>query len=329
MATLRIVLVGLGEIGQAIGRAVLGLGATIVGAVDPAPDKMGRDLGELLGQPAGAVKVQPAIENVAANARGALAILATRSNLKDTFGQIKALSELGMSVLSTCEELSFPYASEPELAAEVDRLARQHGVAVLGTGINPGFLMDTLPLTLSAMCQEVRQISVRRVIDAARRRGSFQRKVGVGLSLPEFEKQIQGAQISGHVGLEQSIRLVASALGWHLDSVVAEAPTPVVSGDSIGGLRQQATGIRGGRPVIQLVFEAYAGAEDLDSIEIDGVPPIHTTIRPGVHGDLGTVAVVVNCIPRLLQSPPGLHTMADFALACYSPRLSDPRSPTS
>lgn len=316
---LRVLILGLGEMGQAIARGVLARGANIVAAVDPAPDKAGRDLGELLGQRATGAKIQPSIEAALAGVKADLAILATRSYLKDTFPDIKALVEAHLPVLSTCEELSYPYLSAPELAAEVDRLAQLHGVPVLGTGINPGFLMDALPLVLTTACQEVRRITVQRTLDASRRRQAFQKKVGVGLPLAEFQRQLKSGQIGGHVGLEQSIALLASALGWKLDSVQAGAPEPVAPGGTARGLRQEATGAISGQTVVRLVFEAYSGAEEVDSVQIDGVPPINMTIKPGVHGDLGTVAVVANCIPWLLKAPSGLHTMADLVQAHFTP----------
>ncbi len=319
MPTVSVVTVGLGEMGQAIARGVLARGATVVAAVDPAPDKAGKDLGAVLGLPATGVRVQPAIGPALAGVHADMAILSTRSYLKDTFPDIKVLVEAHLPVLSTCEELSHPYLSAPALAAEVARLGKLHGVPVLGTGINPGFLMDALPLVLTIACQEVRHITVRRTLDASRRRRAFQKKVGVGLPLAEFGEQMKSGQIGGHVGLEQSIALLASSLGWRLDSITAEPPSAVVSAGQALGLRQQAVGAANGQTRVRLIFEAYAGAEEADSVEIDGIPPVNMTIRPGVHGDLGTVAVVCNCIPWLLKAPPGLHTMADMVQAHFTP----------
>ncbi|MBI2917629.1 MAG: dihydrodipicolinate reductase [Chloroflexi bacterium] len=319
MPSLKVIIVGLGEMGQAIARGVLARGATIMGAVDPAPDKAGVDLGGLLDQPVLGVPVRPTIEAALAGLQADLAILATRSYLKDTFPQIAALVEAHLPVLSTCEELCYPYLSAPELAAEVDRLGMVHGVAVLGTGINPGFLMDALPMVLTTACQEVKSVTVRRTLDASRRRLAFLKKVGAGLPLAEFKRQMKSGQIGGHVGLEQSIALLASALGWRLDSINAGAPLPVESTGTALGLRQEATGTSGGQVRVRLVFEAYAGAQEADSVDIDGVPPIKMTIAPGVHGDLGTVAVMANCIPWLLKAPPGLHTMADLVQAHFAP----------
>ncbi|MFQ6053617.1 MAG: hypothetical protein ACE5OO_05240, partial [Candidatus Bathyarchaeia archaeon] len=217
-------------------------------------------------------------------------------------------------------------------AEKLDRLARERGCTILGTGINPGFLMDTLPIVLTGVCTRVDEIHITRKMDAATRRIPFQVKIGAGLTVEEFRRKIEGHEITGHVGLEQSIRMIADALRWELDEIRVDAIEPVVldrdvASDAIevpkghnAGLRQRAYGIRGGKTVITMDFQAYIGAEEeFDSITIKGEPPINEKISPCVHGDYGTIAIAANMIPAVLNAAPGLKTMKDLSLPHATP----------
>jgi len=327
MEKTRLVLYGVGAIGSSIAKFLLEKeGIEIVGAIDVAKDKVGRDLGELLqtGKRVGVV-VSDDPKKVLSKACANVVIHSTGSYLKDVYPQIAPLAEYGVNVISTCEELSYPFVTEPELAKKLDALGIRYGVTFLGTGINPGFLMDTLVIMLTGVCQKVNKIKVERVMNAAKRRVPFQKKVGAGLSVIEFKKKIEEKAITGHVGLEQSIGMVASALCWELDKIEADPVEPVIATENVAsesikvkkgdvaGLRQQARGVMKRKDVITLDFQAYVGAkEEYDSITIDGVPPIHQKIAPCVHGDLATVAVVVNSIPKVMNAAPGLVTMKDM-----------------
>jgi len=326
---LRVVLYGVGAMGGRIAKLLLGKdGVEVVGAVDAAPEKAGRDLGEVLGLVKRmGVKVSDDPEAVFSEVRADVVVHATTSFLKDVYPQIAKVLEHGVNVVSTCEELVYPYVAEPELARKLDKLAKDHGVTVLGTGINPGFLMDTLPITLTAVCQKVKGIKVTRVMNAATRRAPFQKKIGAGLTVDDFRQRMEKGEITGHVGLEQSIAMIADALGWKLDKIEADPAEPVmaekgvesdvvrVEAGRVAGLRQRARGVRDGREVVTLDFQAYIGAEEEhDSITIEGTPNIHEKISPCVHGDLGTAAIVVNSIPKVLNAPPGLATMKDLSL---------------
>jgi len=322
-----VVLYGLGAIGSNVAKFLLEKeGIEIVGAIDVAKDKVGKDLGEVLqtGKRVGVV-VSDDYKKVFSKACANIVIHATSSYLKDVYPQIAPLAEYGVNVISTCEELSYPFIAEPELAKKLEVLGIKYGVTFLGTGINPGYLMDTLVIALTGVCQKVNKIKVERVMNAAKRRVPFQRKVGAGLSISEFKKKIEEKTITGHVGLEQSIGMIASALCWKLDKIEVDPVEPVIAtknvaseavkvkkGD-VAGLRQQARGVMKRKNVITLDFQAYIGAkEEYDSITIDGVPPIRQKITPCVHGDLATVAVIVNSIPKVMNAAPGLATMKDL-----------------
>jgi hypothetical protein len=325
---IRVALYGVGAIGTLIAKFLLEKqGMEIVGAVDIAKDKVGKDLGEVagIGKKLG-IKVSDDVDAVLSTANADITIHATSSYLKDTYPQIASIVKHGVDVVSTCEELVYPYLTEPKLARKLDELAKKHNVTVLGTGINPGFLMDTLVITLTAPCQKVEKVQASRVINAATRRVPFQKKIGAGLTVEEFQDKIKKREITGHVGLEQSIAMIADALAWKLDRIVAEPVEPVITekpvdnstikvqAGRVAGLRQRAKGILKNREVITLDFQAYMGAEEYDAITIEGVPTIKQRIQPCIHGDIGTVAMVVNSIPKVIVAPAGLLMMKDVLL---------------
>ena len=187
--------------------------------------------------------------------------------------------------------------------------------------------MDTLAIVLTGICQDIKWIEVRRVMDASTRRIPFQKKIGAGLSVAEFKDKITTKLITGHVGLKQSIGMIADALGWNLQSIEVKAAEPVIAEKTIdtgavnvnpgdaAGLKQTAIGIKDGKPAIVLKFQAYLGSEEeYDSITIIGTPEIHQKISPCIHGDIGTAAIIANSIPKVLNAPPGLVTMKDLPI---------------
>jgi len=326
---IKVILIGLGPIGRQIAKGILEKkGMRIVGAVDIAEDIVGKDLGELLelGKPLGVVVTNDA-ERLISRVKADIAIIATKSYLKDVYPQIALCIKASINVISTCEELSYPYYKYPELSSEIDELAKKHGVTVLGTGINPGYLMDTLPITLTGACQKVKSIKVTRMMNSSKRRISYQKKIGTGLSPEEFRGMIDEGKIRVHVGLVESIAMIAATLGWKLDEIKEFPPEPVlaereittsytiVKPGHVAGLKSVAHGIRDGKPVIVLEFISHAAVEEeYDAVSIDGAPEIHEKIVGGVHGDLGTVAVIINMIPKVLNAKPGLVTMKDLPL---------------
>jgi len=322
----KIILYGIGAMGKLIAKTLLTKkGVRIVGVVDVAEGVIGKDLGEVIGleKPLGVIVQNPDL--VTPKLKADLVIHATTSLLKDTYPQIKRCIEAGMDVISTCEELSYPYYKHPSLAEAIDALARSRSVTVLGTGINPGYLMDTLPITLTGPCQVVRRIEVKRVMNSAKRRIPYQHKIGTGLSPEVFKDKLKTGEISGHVGLQESVAMIASVLGWKLNCIEETTPEPVVATAEVEtplgivkpgqviGLRNMARGIRNGVDVIVLEFISYAGAvEEYDAVSIDGEPRIEQRITGGVHGDIGTVGMVINAIPKVLKAKPGLVTMKDL-----------------
>lgn len=324
---IKAVLFGVGPLGVAIAKGMLEKkGMRMVGAVDISKDLVGKDLGEVLklGKTLG-VTVTDDGQGLLSKAKPDLAIIATKSSVKGIYPELTTCINAGVDVVSTCEELSYPYYKEPKLSAEIDELAKKHKVAVLGTGINPGYLMDALPIMLTGPCLHVDSIKVTRMMDSSKRRIPFQKKIGTGLSPEQFEKNIREKVITGHVGLVESIAHIAAARGWTLDSITEFPPEPVITKKEIktpyttirpgyvAGLKSVAHGIKGGKPIIVLEFVANALVqEEYDAVLIEGVPNVNQKIIGGVHGDIGTVAVVLNMIPKVLNAAPGLVTMKDL-----------------
>ena len=207
-------------------------------------------------------------------------------------------------------------------------MAKKVKVAVLGTGVNPGFTMDALPIALTAVCERVDAIHVDRVQDAARRRLPFQQKIGAGLTLAEFQERVEAGTVR-HVGLTESIAMIADAMGWRLDRITDEilpkmADTAVssefltVPAGRVRGIIQDGVGFVNGEPAITLHMEAYLGApESYDAVRVTGSPPIYSRIEGGVHGDVATASITVNSIPAVLAAKPGLHTMRSLRLPSY------------
>jgi len=329
MKEVRVVLYGVGAVGSLIAKSLLEKkGIKIVGAIDVAKNKVSKDLGEVLGlNKELGITISSDVDAVLSATKPDIAIHATSSYLKDTYPQIVSIVKHGVNVISTCEELSYPHYSAPKIAKELDRLAKKYDVTVLGTGINPGFLMDTLVITLAAACQKIEKIEAARVMNAATRRLPFQKKIGAGLTTEEFKQKIERGEITGHVGLEQSIAMIADALAWKLDEIKADPVEPAlakepvksdfikVEAGKVAGLRQRAKGMMKGKEVIVLDFQAYIGAEEeYDAITITGIPKVKQKIQPCVHGDAGTVAIIINSIPKVLKAPAGLLTMKDLPI---------------
>jgi 4-hydroxy-tetrahydrodipicolinate reductase len=322
--------IGLGPIGAAVVNQVAKRkGLAIVGAVDIDPAKAGRDLGDVcaVGRKL-KVKVGNDIAATIKSSRPDVAVLCTSSSLKRVVPEFEAVLKMKVPIVSTTEELAYPVKSNAASAKKIDALAKRSRVAVLGTGVNPGFVMDALPIALTGVCESVTAIDVDRVQDASIRRLPFQQKIGAGLTREEFQARVDDASVR-HVGLAESITMIADALGWKLDRVTDEiqprmAATSVsskfltVPAGRVCGIIQDGVGYRKGVPVIKLHMEAYLGApESYDAVRITGNPPLQMKLAGGVHGDVATASITVNSIPKVLQAPPGLRTMRDMTLPSF------------
>jgi len=324
---IRVVVLGLGVIGGNITKELLAKkNVKLVGVIDIDPKKVGKDVGEVLGlTKLIGVKISDKPQEVFKKAKAQAVVHTTSSSLIKVFPELKECMRAGLNVISTCEELSFPFKRHAALSKKIDALAKKYKVTVVGTGINPGFLMDTLPLTLTGPCLEVNSITVTRMMNSARRRIPFQKKVGTGLSAEEFKNNIEQKIITGHVGLLESINMIANALGWRLQETREFPPEPVIAQNAVQtglgevlpgkvlGLKSVAYGKINGQEVIRLNFIAYAGIEEeYDAIIIKGRPDIHQKILGGINGDIGTIAMTINTIPKAINALPGLLAMKDL-----------------
>jgi len=317
--TVQIAIVGLGAIGREVLKAVRARpGLTLISVADPA--WVGRDAGEVAEVGPCGVKV---VADVAeAIARADVALVLTGSGVADVMPIVEAAAANGVDVVSTCEDLAYGDFATPALARQLDARARAAGITVVGTGVNPGFVMDRLPLTLAAACVSVQRVQVTRVVDAAQRRLPLRAKVGAGLTPDDFQAGVAARQL-GHRGLPESCALVALGLGWRLDEVrstidaVVEPREGIATG-RVAGLRQSAVGLRGGESVVRLDLEMSIAAPDPhDRIVIEGDPPLDVLVRGGTHGDRGTVGTVLSAIPAVVAATPGLKTVLDLALVGY------------
>jgi hypothetical protein len=332
MAKIRVVHFGLGPIGAAIVKqAATRPGFAIVGAIDIDAAKVGRDLAEVVGLPKRlGVKVSSDALKTLKAAKPDVVVLCTSSSIKKVMPQVETILKSRTAIVSTTEELSYPGYTHIRQARQIHAMAKKAKVAVLGTGVNPGFAMDALPIALTAVCERVDRILVSRVQDARIRRLPFQQKIGAGLTTEQFQKKVDDGSVR-HVGLTESIAMIADAMGWHLDritddiqpkiaSVTISSEYLAVDPGYVCGIIQDGVGYRDGEPIIRLHMEAYLGApESYDSVEIDGSPRISQKITGGIHGDVATASIVINSIPAVLHAPPGLHTMRDLALPAFYP----------
>ena len=326
---IRVIQYGLGPIGSAVARHITERSSLkLVGGVDIDPAKTGRDMDEVVGleQPPG-FKVAKTLAEALANAEADV-VLHTTSSCFDLFeSQITEILNAGLDVVSTAEELSFPWLAHPKEAARIDEAAKKAGKTALGTGVNPGFLMDSLPLNLTAICQRVDRIDVTRSQNASVRRGPFQAKIGSGMTVEQFENKVDTGRM-GHVGLPESMGMVFHTLGRKLaryeDSIEPVVADSLIQTDfftvqpgQVRGLKQVARGFTDAGEFMTLTFiAALEEPLDQDTVKISGKPDLEVILK-GTNGDIATVAMAVNAIKRVKEASPGLVTMPDLPIVTF------------
>jgi len=327
---IRVMHVGLGPIGAGVARQLAERkGFRLVGAADIDPIKIDRDLGEVAGIGRTLrVKVSGDVKKAIKASKPDVIVLCTSSSLKRVTPQIEEILRLKVPIVSTTEELAYPTKGNLKYARSIHQLAKKSRVAVLGTGVNPGFVMDALPIALTGVCERVESVRVDRVQDARIRRLPFQQKIGAGLTREQFQKKVADGSVR-HVGLAESISMIADAFGWKLDritdDILPKMATETVASEYLAvdpgfvcGIVQDGVGFCGGAPVITLHMEAYLGApESYDAVQIEGSPALAMKLAGGVHGDIATASIVVNSLPKILEVAPGLHTMRDMPLPSF------------
>jgi len=274
-------------------------------------------------------RVWGSLEELLAHGRPQVVFHTSVSRFKDAFAQIEPMARRGISVVSSCEEMLFPALCEPELVAQLDRVCRKAGARVVGTGVNPGFVMDVLPVCLTGVSRTVRAVHVQRVVNASTRRAPLQRKIGSGLPPEEFRRRFKQGK-AGHAGLKESLALIAHCLGWKAKNLVETGDAIVADHDmrtqflevkkgQTCGLHQHARATVDGKVRLTLDLKMFLDAPNPhDAVQIEGEPPLDVVINGGVAGDHATVAALVNTAPRLLKAPPGLLLVTDLPV----PRLA-------
>ncbi len=329
MKSIKVIQIGMGPLGVKIAEFISQRkGLETVGAVDKSADLIGKRLSELNDKLSNEIVISGELSSVVERSNPDVALLTTVSDMVRVTPQIMEIADMGIPVVSTCEELSYPWDCAPELAERINKAAGKTNVAVVGTGVNPGFLMDSLPTFLTSVCQDVQSISINRFQNAAFRRLPFQQKIGAGLSLEDFEIKKRKGTLR-HVGLTESMQFIASKLGWELDAT-EDIISPVIAQEDIVtesmniergnamGVCQVGKGWVNGEQKITLTFQAAVGEpESYDEVLVKGYPNISSKIEGGINGDVATCAITINAVGQILKAKPGLRTMGDLPLTCY------------
>lgn len=324
------VIFGVGPIGKSISEIALEKDfLDLVGAIDIAPEKTGKDLGEVmeLGKNIG-VQITDDTEAVLSETDPEIVLHATGTYLDQVYPQLVKCMEEGANIISTCETLAYPWYRYPDLAVKIDEKARKENVSVLGTGVNPGFRFDSLLAFLTTPCAKVSRIEAKLYLDAGERRRSFQEKIGLGISPKTFNNKMSEGEITGHTGYAESLLLTTSAIGIELDDV-EEKQEPIIAEESlkteffeikpgkVSGIRGYCKGLRNDREFIRVELVAAANIDGYEEIKIEGKPSIIWRNEPEIPGDIATASVVVNMIPKLRKADLGLVTMKDITLPSF------------
>ncbi len=329
--TVKVVIWGFGAMGSGMARMMLKKnGFQIVGICDRNPEIVGKSMYEVLAFPKAAkdVIIQPNIENVVKKGECDIVILATDSFTKKAYPKIEWLIRQGVDVISTAEEMSYPKACEPELSEKINQLAKEYGVTVLGTGVNPGMMMDLLVVTLTGVMESVDHIEVSRINSLSPFGKTVMEEQGVGLTSKVFNHKMKEGELAGHVGFKESVGLISEALGLHvtefkqtmapiITQIDRKSPFGFAAKGDVAGVDMNAIAYVDGKPMLELhhpqqIEPESAGVSTGDYINIIGSPQIHMTIKPEVDGGIGTIAICVNMIPHVINARPGLKTMIDL-----------------
>lgn len=325
---------GFGAMGSGMARMLLKKeGVEISGVCDMHPQRIGKSIFTLLGIDKGdhpEVLIRGSIEEALDSVQKPdLALLATDSFTKGAFDKIMLMVSRGVNVISTAEEMAYPRAGEPELAARIDEAARENGVTVLGTGINPGLIMDLLVVVMTGACIDIDHITAKRVNSLSPFGPAVMEEQGVGLKPEAFRAGAADGTLAGHVGFNESVNMIADAIGWKLSDPVEQSMEPIVTnvprkteyiaveaGD-VAGCNMQGFGRVDGEKRIEMIHPQQIepeleGTDTGDYIYIKGTPDINLQIKPEVPGGIGTIAMCVNMIPQVINAAPGLKTMLDL-----------------
>ena len=324
---------GFGAMGSGMAEVLLRKkGVDVVGVCDIHPDRVGKSMFEVLGMPKGDRKdvvIKSDITKVIKKESADVVLLCTDSFTAKTFDKIKLIVELGINVISTAEEMSYPKAKEPKLAEKINKLAKANGVSVLGTGINPGLMMDLLAILMTGACTDVEYVKAERVNSLSPFGPAVMEEQGVGITLDEFNKQSAAGHLAGHVGFNESVNMICDAIGWKLDKAVEQTMAPIVSTvhrktkyaevlpGNVAGCTMKGYGYVDGKLAVEMIHPQQIepeleGTDTGDYVVIKGTPNVNLSNKPEIPGGIGTIAMCINMIPHVINARPGLHTMIDL-----------------
>ena len=323
---------GFGAMGSGMAKMLLNkTGVDIVGVCDRNPARVGKSMFEILGVERGNrpdVIINPDIDEVITEKSCDVCLCATDSFAEKAFTRLKVVLEKKINVISTAEEMAYPKAQNPELAAELDRIAKENGVSILGTGINPGLIMDLLVCVLTGCMTDVTHIEAKRVNSLSPFGHAVMEEQGVGITVDAFNKGVEDGTLAGHVGFEESIHMIGDAIGWKVDDIKTQmkpivttvdrkSPHGFAAAGNVAGVNMTGQGYVDGEVKINMIHPQQIepemeGTFTGDYITLKGSPEVNMNIKPEVEGGLGTIAMCVNMIPQIINADPGLQTMLDL-----------------
>jgi len=328
---MKILLYGFGEINRLIAKYSIKRGHEILGVVDISPNLINKDIGEVLNlEEKYGVYVKKELKEAIKKEKPDVVLHATSSFLDKVLPQINECIENKLNVISTCEELSYPYIKYPKVAEMIDKKCKEKDVKILACGVNPGFIMDSLPIFLTLTFEEIKKIEIKRIINSSTRRASFRKKIGIGLTKEEFFEELKNKTITGHIGLTESIGLLTKALSIKYDQIIEENIKPIIARTDrkindveikkgkVIGIKMHAYALYKGEKIIELNFIASETSKSYDLIKINGNINLLNYIRGGLKGDEATSSILLNIIKPFINSQPGLKTILDFNLLHYN-----------
>ncbi|MBN2880244.1 MAG: Gfo/Idh/MocA family oxidoreductase [Clostridia bacterium] len=330
MENVKVAIWGFGAMGAGMAKMLLRKsGVDIVSVCDVHPNRAGKSVAKVLGcEKYDDVIIEPDIEKSLANVKPDICLLATDSFTKGAFEKMKLLLHKKINVITTAEQMAYPKANEPELTAKLDEIAKQNGVTVLGTGINPGLIMDLLVVCLTGCMEDVEHIEAKRVNSLSPFGETVMHEQGVGITKEEYEKREKDGTLAGHVGFAESVNMIADAIGWKLNkfeqqmkpiltTVYRKSPYGYAAAGNLAGINMTGQGYVDGEVKIDMIHPQQIepemeGTHTGDYIKIKGSPEVNMAINPEVDGGIGTIAMCVNMIPHVINAKPGLKTMIDL-----------------
>jgi 4-hydroxy-tetrahydrodipicolinate reductase len=328
----RVAIWGFGAMGSGMAKMLsTKKGVDIVAVCDMHPDRVDRDIYDVLGIDRGnrkSVIINPNVEEIIKEGAADICLCATDSYTAKAFPKLKYVLEQKINVISTAEEMSFPKAQEPELAKQLDEIAKANGVSILGTGINPGLIMDLLVTVLTGCMTDVTHVEAKRVNSLSPFGHAVMEEQGVGITLDEFNGGVEDGTLAGHVGFAESINMIGEAIGWPIEkfeqqmkpivtTVDRTSPYGFAAAGNVAGVNMTGQGFVNGEVKIDMIHPQQIepemeGTHTGDYIVLKGSPEVNMSIKPEVDGGLGTIAMCVNMIPQVINSNPGLKTMLDL-----------------